>query len=100
MSGRHLLSVPTEEVHHGGDGSIREKFYCVKNRAEQPAFRTNMGDVKWSIIVFCDTTVASLNYVVKNWLPLSVFHVVHYAPSGSTIRKKQEIHDESRSRSW
>ena len=34
LSGRHLLSVLTDEVHpvhHGGDGSIREKFYCVKN---------------------------------------------------------------------
>ena len=30
LSGRHLLSVPTEEVHHGGDESIREKFYCGK----------------------------------------------------------------------
>ena len=27
-----------------------EKFYCGKNWAEQPACRTNMGAVKWSII--------------------------------------------------
>ena len=26
-----------------------EKFYCGKNWAEQPACRTNMGAVKWSI---------------------------------------------------
>ena len=27
-----------------------EKFYCGKNWAEQPACRTNMGAVKWSIV--------------------------------------------------
>ena len=28
-----------------------EKFYCGKNWAEQPACRTNMGAVKWSIAI-------------------------------------------------
>ena len=27
-----------------------EKFYCGKNWAEQPACRTNMGAVKWSML--------------------------------------------------